>query len=597
MLRSKKNKIQNTYCKHDFDKCFCAFNPNTVLFLNDVYCADVLRKLNTWLSTRKMTIIAIMKVFSNDYIAGDIIVRDANNAGVKQGTWHRIKPDNIVFCPNTMNTDTERAYVHENLFPELYNNNTVDAYGYRVEVLHRDSFGACATVIVKMTWNKSQQRLTGGKFNYTKNAVAYGTFDTKTAHGFYECGHKPIASTEMYTHEAWIKSQLRKSSNGITDNLHELFIDLGADAHGHICDHCTLPYVHVHRIGVNNAQDRHSLFAKHNQFEFDCPYSTCTNYNHVDCLDDCTLPQHKNARLKLEFHVKNSYRLSIKAINDFYGSMQEANAAGIKIEPIPGIPIVIPSQPESQSNPAIIVTPDGIPPQQPGANNEPEAEVEILPGIFLPPSKHLTKCRPNMNAAGNSVPRGQYLDVNPVTKQTEAYICYGDDITGTQLAVITGNFDDVNHFTYDGGEFCITCKAFNRLVNNALNCTKTVDVLRIVTRNFLNIANNAPTMSAIAVIHEQILTRIVHIRALETHLLNSKLGKLTDAALTQNFLPHGNFMYNWRKLGLRRSIHIWVRGLIPARVFCCNTDVSTMNELRLFDNRRTMSPENNGLLL
>jgi hypothetical protein len=50
-------------------------------------------------------------------------------------------------------------------------------------------------------------------------------------------------------------------------------------------------------------------------------------------------------------------------------------------------------------------------------------------------------------------------------------------------------------------------------------------------------------------------------------------------------------------LGLRRSITIWARELIPAQLFCCSVDNHDHNELTFNDTKRTRSNNNNSLLL
>jgi len=363
------------------------------------------------------------------------------------GSWYRIKKnDQIVFCPNTSNTDTERAYVHDNLFPDLYDNNRAEAYGYDLTVLHRDMMGGCATVIVYLIPNKSNQKKTAGKFVYNLDLPTFGDYDVDVAHLLYSENTIPDRATEPYSIDRWNAIMLSKSKNTEVASLPEVLQTLDVNGHGHICDKCMLPYVHEHALG--KWKDSHSLKAAHPQFIFDCPYPTCElGYNHVDCPENCTLPNHHNARLELSKKTQNAFRLDTVALIKLNTVLSEAESAGILLQPndkIMHVAAVIDEQ---------VVNEDAI--------------------VARPFNE-------NMNLAGTAFKYGQYFDTNPITKAPEVYICNGTDGSPTELRVINSAFSDVMTFQFEGGVYCITGKNFNRLLINAFKAKTTNELNKIL---------------------------------------------------------------------------------------------------------------------
>lgn len=204
---------------------------------------------------------------------------------------------------------------------------------------------------------------------------------------------------------------------------------------------------------------------------------------------------------------------------------------------------------------------------------------------------------PNMTPAGTVLPRGQFFDVNPVTKLQEVYVCDGGDGVKRTLQVITNDLRDTYTFLFDGGEYCVTVKQLNRLIVNALKAKTVSELNKIALQNFLNFCTGSPSPSTCAVLLEHIMKKMLHLRALTTVLEHSKLGQLTQNALNNDLLPHGDFMTNWRKIGLINATSITVRQFIPRVLFCCTTDHYDHAQLILSDNTRIAQRTDSALLL
>jgi hypothetical protein len=301
-----KYEKRGTYCKHDITKCACAKDA-TVFFLNDVYDIATHEVISKKM-TNNQVFIAILKVFPNDVLGGDIAVRPD---GPIQGTWYRTKDARIVYTPNTEHGDIERHYVHPSILSELYHTDVCIRYGIQFTVLQRTSLYSCASVIVHGVRTKSATTKSE-VFNFNQSVVhscQVGTALEDWTSVLKACFNDnviPEHCTALFDNVQYEKLQIARSVNTIVDDFTTVIGH--KQAHGHKCKYCLLTYVHIHPSGED-----HMIDAKHAQKDFDCPYVHCEYYNHVDC--NCTSPQHKLAQSTLINRVKTSYRLDGLSIN------------------------------------------------------------------------------------------------------------------------------------------------------------------------------------------------------------------------------------------------------------------------------------------
>jgi len=276
-----------------------------------------------------------MKVFSDMHVGGEIIAQ-YNKKTYKQGYWYRINDNRIVFVPNTENGDLEKAYVHEDMFGVLFKNNEMNTLGIDFTVLHRTSLGTCATVIVQAVKHNKNSKLHGlADFRYKYNKAHKfepNTEKLKEAeliyHEFYITKFIPNGSTAPFNMTTYSEGIRSNSANLSLDNIYTaLDLPENGNGHGHVCVYCKKPYVHVHP----HKDDKFTHLAKHPQFNYDCPYSDCANYNHIDCIN-CLTPEHVLAIKTLVKFTKKTYRLNEKAIEEYNKDIKNFNDNGLTVK-------------------------------------------------------------------------------------------------------------------------------------------------------------------------------------------------------------------------------------------------------------------------
>jgi len=541
-------KNKPTYCSHDFEKCFCA-PSHTAGFLNDVYQSHVYETLNQWRETRHLYI--IMKVFEPTYLGGRILV-DHLAQSHDQGHWYRAGKQ-IVFAPNTNSTDVERNYVHDDLLPELFADNVVTRYGWTFTVLHRTSLGACASVIL----------LGRPKANGVKNSVCAfkqpptkyfgGTEDDVTAASAkYINVTIPNDSTALYTNELWFQFIRKRSSNTEADNL-QVLLDNTNTGHIHFCRTCTLPYFHEHPLGKGAAAaDAKSASAQHTQFDFDCPYNTCSNFNHVDCADDCRLPGHKAAILTLEKHTKKTVRLPQDAIDKFVREANDMLRAGHQ-------PVVM------YEDAPVNVTVDKLPAAEPKA---------VVNSVKL--------VTPTMSAALNEVPDGTYSDIHPTTKVMEVYQSIGNHYE--KMTVVSSDNTGCYTFTIASDRFVVATKLLNRLITACRKCKSMEEASTLAAHLFSANHANVLTPSMVALVVQYVFQQIVAQRAMVATIEASALGHFTRDALNSRLKPYRNFLHAWHVYGLREASKLcWTR----LNLFGCTAGTVDVGNLDLTVNNAT----------
>jgi hypothetical protein len=544
-------KQRPTWCKHLFSNCYCLDKADgKYFFLNDVYYANIYQDLHSWPSTRDVPIIVVMKVFDDNYLGGRIVVNFGDNVK-DEGEWYRNKfNDMIVYSPLTNEFDTERHYVHPNIFSELFRSNKHNYCGYEFTVLHREIEGACATVIVIATPNKSDQKITGKKFVYYDQGYYGGSADDVTrVRALYEHSIVPTQATVPYTHDAWLQHCKQRSRNVVVDDL-RLQLNVNKDGHVHFCDSCGSPYWHTHKLPKNFHSDAGSMAAKHPQFSFDCPYTHCTKYNHVDCTAQCNLPHHADAVEDLQNYCKNTARLSNDKLAIFLNSTVKLLDNDIHAV----IPHTGNNYSKSQLQAAVLNIP-----------GDPGDVVKNVPKPF----NHM------MSKAMNVLLDGHFYDMNPITKNNEVY---------TKIQSLTGHLKSVSAtntgtllFSAESEEFVIPDKTLNRIMNQCVGKQNSDDVYTLIARQVTCATEGYVSPGMVTAVTQFIVRDVIHRIALIGHLKHSAMGHYLNDALDGKVLPYDGFFSACRMFGFRRAVRLWFTTLN----FCgCNTGDVNVAELR-----------------
>jgi hypothetical protein len=614
----KKNKIEMVHkghypkpnigspiaCTHEFDKCYCATDAD-FMFLNDVYQAYIFHQLKTWVDTKKTPIIVIMKVFDVQYFGGRIIVSH-NGLLHDQGCWYRIQKDNsIVFSPNTENTDTERHYVHIDMLANLYKNNYTVEYGYEFNVLHRDYFGAGATIIAcaKPTTKPNKSLIFDLQQQHGTRYYNGGEEELVVARAQYYNNTIPEQSTQLYTVDGYNASLIKRSNNIMVDDFKPL-LDQHANAHIHFCTTCTLPYLHVHMLG-KNSKDAGSANAKHVQFDFDCPYKTCKNYNHVDCVENCSIINHKAARNTLMKYVKKTWYLNPDEVNKVITEFQ--SAAKNNLQPslpkattnnIPVVKVVVPVVNQSPIE-HVINAPfeskselferqlekEGLPILRANIDNESVVDDRFYHKEL---EQHRQPAKDNRvngalpyNSAMNSnftvLEPGMHYEQNPITKLMEVTLTI-DETSGPKLTAFSTVNTGIVEFNYASECFTIPAKALNRMILAGTTCVNVRECSTYVNRAFTNASQHVITPQMLNALKQFVYREIITRTALDAHLTTSVLGGFLMDALESKLKPYHGFWRALYKYGLKQAVGLWC----TERNFCnCNAGIVDVGELNL----------------
>jgi hypothetical protein len=521
-----RHQALGTFCEHRIEKCFCASNA-TVFFLNDVYQHEVMQTISGFMN--KQTLIMILQVFPLNTIGGDIVIGATTP---KQGSWYRLKNQQIVYSPNTENGDIERHYVHDDMLPELATQNEITRYGLTFEVLIRYNLHSCYSVVVRARKSNGlktkKKNIVQPLFNPDTAVYRTGTSLTiDVVRQMFANNVIPVNATAPYEAEQYQKIQAERSKNIFVDKLDIVLRD-NPKAHGHKCKDCKLFYVHVHN---SKTKDAGQIDASHAQFKYDCPYDHCINFNHVGC--NCTNKDHQAALATLMSRVKTTYgllptkakELAVKTIAAIKTDDVDALEQSKTIDALEKVPM-------PNDNDALpIVTPTDVPLAH--------LDDMIKNGVVIPDDGKV------------------YRYYNATTKIHEHYMYIGDKNHITRLDFLSSKFTGILHIVIEGTRTPVDTKFLNRVLNKvwSLDPEKFTPVITTLVGNQFPDHWDEGLIDAVRKI---ITNTIIRHKALDNQFLSSTQVKFLRDARDNELNEDISFLSSIFKHGLIKSVKMLV---------------------------------------
>jgi hypothetical protein len=304
------------------------------------------------------------------------------------------------------------------------------------------------------------------------------------------------------------------------------------DGHIHWCDHCTLPYWHKHKLGHKHTNDRQSSHAKHPQFKFDCPYSQCDNYNHVDCSTECKLPGHAAATTDLAKRAQTAFRLSPAALAKFATDVNKLIDNQIT---------------------AIVPANNGSTAVIPYDTAKLKQLVEAVPvkTTISGPQPY----QPNMGASMNIIPDGAHYDLNPISKTNTVYSHVSGNF-GKFTTVSTGGngFIEINT---ESDKYVLPAKLLNTCITIGAQKKDIAELNKYVERQVSGAMPGTLTPQMLLAAQMYVAENIISRSALIKGLQCSTTGDLLSEALNGGLVPYTGFWSTWWRGGFKRAVKLW----------------------------------------
>jgi hypothetical protein len=564
-----KYQAFGTFCTHNINNCKCGAGV-TMYFLNDVYAPEIYQSLNKFIVNNEFVIV-VMQVFPSNMIGGDIVVTHPSGSEVIQGDWYRTV-DKIVYSPYTENGDLEQHYIHDDMFNILCTQNTMVYHGVEYQVMNRTNLGSCYSVILQ--GHSSKKKNTNMiKFNLTKCVHGFKgnstlSFDDKfkIAVANYETKFLPNNATQLYDHNLYNAKLVGRSKNYYVPELGKQLNEV--QHHGHICDYCALPYIHKH---VSNAKDEHRMNAAHKQFDYDCPYHHCRNYNHVDCSEvNCPSKNHAEARAVLLSKIKITYALESDKMDELLKDLPDVLRKHTPKKELVTKTIVNKSiGVELNAIQQAIVNEEIV--KQPQFNQEEVETTEIND-----PVEHMR----NMIQNGTVIPDNGlvYRYFNKELKRQEFYVHVSTNTYQLPLRFVSAKMTGTIFVVMQGTQTPIDLSWLSSLQDktSSVASDKICEIVaKQVRRHYPDRILSQPELP---IVITELLTR-QHTRQnlLATYYKHSLQAQIHDEALANQLMVDRGFLRNVIRHGLFQAIGMSISVNAPRLCYCCCGGLNIVN--------------------